>query len=235
MSLFKRLLFVQFALIATFGATSCSRSSDEVWDDTKSAGRHMGRSIRSIGGKHGDSKQIRSRDDFYSGNSSYFPPTQPDFVALCDDEGNQMINVQNMGSAYEPGDPNSGIPGIDAFRDPTRDPALASVFANLHFGYDSDAITGQENLTTIRNIATYLKSHPNTYVYIEGHCDERGPQAYNLALGTRRANMVRNALVAEGVSGSHLFTISYGKERPLVTGSNEDAWAKNRRAQFRVL
>ncbi len=75
----------------------------------------------------------------------------------------------------------------------------------------------------------FLKKFPNDQLVIEGHCDERGTREYNLALGERRANSVKDFLVAQGVQASRLKTISYGKERPAVLGSNEAAWAQNRR------
>jgi peptidoglycan-associated lipoprotein len=76
----------------------------------------------------------------------------------------------------------------------------------------------------------FLKKYPNDQLVIEGHCDERGTREYNLALGERRANSVKEFLVAEGIQVGRLKTISYGKERPAVLGSNEAAWAQNRRA-----
>ena len=78
--------------------------------------------------------------------------------------------------------------------------------------------------------AAWLKKYPSVTVSIEGHCDERGTREYNLALGERRANAAKNYLVALGVNPNRLTTISYGRERPAVTGSNEAAWAQNRRA-----
>ncbi len=76
----------------------------------------------------------------------------------------------------------------------------------------------------------FLKKYPNDQLVVEGHCDERGTREYNLALGERRANSVKDFLVAQGIPAARLKTISYGKERPAVLGSNEAAWAQNRRA-----
>lgn len=78
--------------------------------------------------------------------------------------------------------------------------------------------------------AQWLMRYPAKRATIEGHCDERGTREYNLALGERRANATKNYLVSLGVAASRLNTISYGKERPVALGSNEAAWAKNRRA-----
>ena len=75
----------------------------------------------------------------------------------------------------------------------------------------------------------FLKKYPNDQLVVEGHADERGTREYNLALGERRANAVKDFLVAQGIQASRLKTISYGKERPAVLGSNEAAWAQNRR------
>lgn len=82
--------------------------------------------------------------------------------------------------------------------------------------------------------ATWLKAHPTVRATIEGHCDERGTAAYNMALGERRAAAAREYLVTLGVEASRLATISYGKERPFATGHDEAAWAQNRRAHFVV-
>ena len=83
--------------------------------------------------------------------------------------------------------------------------------------------------------ATWLAQYPRYQITIEGHADERGTREYNLALGDRRANSAKNYLVARGISPSRLTTISYGKERPLAVGSDEESWAQNRRAVTVVL
>jgi peptidoglycan-associated lipoprotein len=83
-------------------------------------------------------------------------------------------------------------------------------------------------------MAAYLKQKPNTYIFVEGHCDEKGPQSYNLALGMRRANTVRNYLAEQGVNPNNIFTISYGKERPASLENSDSAHAANRRAQFKI-
>ena len=83
---------------------------------------------------------------------------------------------------------------------------------------------------TLRKEADWLAMYDSITITVEGHCDERGTREYNLALGERRATAVKNYLVALGISPSRITTVSYGKERPAVLGSNEEAWAKNRRA-----
>jgi len=98
----------------------------------------------------------------------------------------------------------------------------------VFFDFDKSAIK-PEGQQTLQRQAQWLQRYPNVTVTVEGHCDERGTREYNLALGERRATAVRNALVALGVSANRVKTISYGKERPAVLGSNEAAWAQNRR------
>lgn len=86
------------------------------------------------------------------------------------------------------------------------------------------------DMAALQTQAQYLAQYPNITITIEGHCDERGTREYNLALGERRANAAKNYLVSLGVSADRIQTISYGKERPVALGSNESAWAQNRRA-----
>ena len=83
---------------------------------------------------------------------------------------------------------------------------------------------------TLERQAAWLKQYGSVMVSLEGHCDERGTREYNLALGDRRANAARDYLVSLGIPASRIRTISYGKERPAVLGSNEAAWSQNRRA-----
>lgn len=103
---------------------------------------------------------------------------------------------------------------------------------DVNFKFDSYRLLVQarENL---RQKAKWLLAHPEVSVVIEGHCDERGIDAYNLALGDQRANRVKEYLIDLGISPERLATISYGEERPADPRHNEAAWAKNRRAQFR--
>jgi peptidoglycan-associated lipoprotein len=99
----------------------------------------------------------------------------------------------------------------------------------IFFAFDKSDITAEARATLERQ-AAFFQKHPELTFTIEGHCDERGTREYNLALGERRANADKNAIVALGVAAARLHTISYGKERPAVVGHNEAAWAQNRRA-----
>lgn len=101
----------------------------------------------------------------------------------------------------------------------------------IHFPYDSFEITG-ENKEILKNNIKILKDNPTVNVQIEGHCDDRGGIQYNLALGEKRANAVKSRITAGGIAGSRVTTISMGKDHPVAQGSDEETWAKNRRANF---
>jgi peptidoglycan-associated lipoprotein len=101
----------------------------------------------------------------------------------------------------------------------------------VYFAFDS-AELDPTALATLKQNAELIKKIPNALIQIEGHCDERGTQEYNLALGERRALAVRDYLMRLGISGDRMVTITYGEENPADPGHNEAAWAKNRRAEF---
>jgi len=100
----------------------------------------------------------------------------------------------------------------------------------VYFSTDSSELT-PEAQQTLRGQARWLNQYPQYTVTIEGHADERGTREYNIALGARRANAVRNFLIAEGVSAHRIRTISYGKERPVAVCNDISCWSQNRRAQ----
>ncbi|MBC8432787.1 MAG: peptidoglycan-associated lipoprotein Pal [Desulfobacterales bacterium] len=102
---------------------------------------------------------------------------------------------------------------------------------DIHFEFDRSNLL-PEAQEILRWKAAWLQKNQNAQVTIEGHCDERGTNEYNLALGDRRANSAKSYLMDLGIYGSRLNTISYGEERPADYGSNEESWAKNRRAHF---
>src|SRR5919202_1004116 len=105
---------------------------------------------------------------------------------------------------------------------------VANVGDRVFFDTDKSEIKGEARRTLERQ-AEWLKKYPNVTVTVEGHADERGTREYNLALGERRATAAKNVLAALGIPANRVSTISYGKERPAVVGSNDQAWAKNRR------
>lgn len=129
-------------------------------------------------------------------------------------------------------EPDDGDPGLN------QDLALEELLFSpdkglktIYFDYDSSSLNARA-LATLRENAELIKQVPNVIIQIAGHCDERGTQEYNLALGERRAQSVREHLRQLGVAGDRLITISFGEEAPEVMGSNEAAWAKNRRCEF---
>lgn len=241
-----KFLFIVYILTLGLSLSGCRRDSGEVWEDSRSAGRHMGRGLRTMGGKHGDSRAVQYREDFmpadqgYSADPAYAnagSPSMGEFVPLSDQPNDSQVAMADFVSQQPretPGDPGSSIPGISAFQDPSVNAAWAAVFRNITFDYNSNLVKGQSNLDTLHAVANYMRSNPNVYVFVAGHTDERGPDAYNLALGSRRSNAVRNQLIAEGVNSDNLFTISYGKEQPLIVGHDDESWGQNRRVEFKI-
>ncbi len=113
--------------------------------------------------------------------------------------------------------------------------AAREMFLNedVHFEFDSSALLSDAQ-EILQKKAKWLRNNPDVNVVIEGYCDERGTNEYNLALGERRAASTKAYLTDLGISGSRLTTISYGEEHPLDSGHNEEAWAKNRRTHFTI-
>ncbi len=125
-------------------------------------------------------------------------------------------------------DPNASVNGT-ALGMGTQEELNVSAGDRVFFGYDEYNLT-QEARNTLTLQSEWLKQYPNVNVAIEGHADERGTREYNLALGERRANSVKNYMIATGIDPMRIRTISYGKERPAVAGSTPSAWAQNRRS-----
>ena len=108
------------------------------------------------------------------------------------------------------------------------------MFKDLHFEFDKYDVK-DEYKPELKSIAEWMTKHAGAKLSVEGHCDERGTNEYNLALGDKRAKAVKDYLVSLGVPSDKIETISYGEEKPLCTEHTEDCWAKNRRAHFGVL
>jgi len=125
-----------------------------------------------------------------------------------------------------PGGPPGGISSSAVVPGSQQDLAQ-NAGDRVFFEFNQSDITSEAQQILQRQ-ASWLQHYPNVSVTIEGHCDERGTREYNLALGERRASAVKNVLVAAGIPASRISTISYGKERPIVLGSDEQAWAQNR-------
>jgi peptidoglycan-associated lipoprotein len=141
-----------------------------------------------------------------------------------EDDPGASIEDRDGSGAYTAGASAGGVWTGSALEDPNS-PLYNKT---IYFDYDQSTIRS-DYIETLSAHAAYLIGSPSTVVLIEGHGDERGSREYNIALGERRANAIRNFLEAEGVSPSQINTISYGEERPAVYGNDEASWAENRR------
>lgn len=119
--------------------------------------------------------------------------------------------------------PEGPVPGSEA-------DLIQNVGQLVYFGYNEHTLTAEAQQVLSRQ-AAWLKEYPETRIKLAGNCDERGTREYNFALGARRANAAKAFLVSKGIDAARITTISYGKERPEVAGSNEAAWSKNRNAK----
>lgn len=127
--------------------------------------------------------------------------------------------------------PGNQEPGIN--EQPTVEPLTNSDFQTAYFDFDKANIR-PDAATALQYNAEVLKRYPDARILIEGNCDERGTVEYNLALGERRAASCKDYLKNLGINPSRIETISYGKERPVALGHNEEAWQLNRRCDFKV-
>jgi len=127
-------------------------------------------------------------------------------------------------------------PRITETAPPVVDEPPQTVSANLervYYDFDSSSLTSSGR-SSLGSNSSVMKGHGDLKIEVQGHCDERGTTEYNMALGQRRAYSAKEYLVNQGVSPSRLTVVSYGEERPLERGGSESAWAKNRRAEFRI-
>jgi peptidoglycan-associated lipoprotein len=122
-------------------------------------------------------------------------------------------------------------PPVAAAPTVTDEDLFSQNIKDVYFDYDKSNIRADQQGSIQANVQ-FLNQHPNINFTIEGHCDERGSTDYNLALGDQRASSVKNALTAAGINASRIKTISYGKEKPFCTESNEACWQQNRRGHF---
>src|SRR3954471_19071850 len=144
-------------------------------------------------------------------------------LAACETASDQSAGTAGTGGAT--GAASATRPGP---RPGSQEDLVANVGDRVFYDFDKSDLK-PEARRTIERWASWLKQYPNVAVTVEGHCDERGTREYNIALGERRAAAAKNFLVAQGVDARRVNTISYGKERPAVVGSNEAAWSQKRR------
>ena len=161
-----------------------------------------------------------------SGCRTKKPGTTYDINAPYGEDGGQII----LGFD-EFGNPIYGSADLAQGYRPDGAEMANSEYAPVLFAYDSQQLNPSE-MYKVELVATYLQQNPTHGVIVEGHCDERGSNEYNLSLGEQRALSVRAALIARGIDGVRIHTRSYGKERPVAFGHDESSWSLNRRSEF---
>jgi peptidoglycan-associated lipoprotein len=163
--------------------------------------------------------------------------TGPDNQASTGGSGQSQTASESTGGADDltggAGDGSVSSADMAGPEPGTQEHLVVNVGDRVFFGFDEYQLSSEAR-ATVEKLAAWLKQHPSKQITVEGHADERGTREYNLALGARRANAVRDYLIVMGIDPNRIETVSFGEERPAVLGSNEDAWAQNRRAVFVV-
>ncbi len=215
------LLILALALLTT----SCAQTSGQAWEDLKTAGRYVQKGVDAALGKEYESRMLTSDEEFIG-------PYDEEFIPLA--EGDLKGYISSDTPLPQPkGAPGlGGVPSLDRFYLPSGE--LARLFQSVHFETDEHVLKQKGDVQSILQIAHYLKNHPQTYIVVVGHCDERASASYNMALGMRRANYSRSLLVKQGVDLNQVYTLSRGKEAPLANGHSKDDWSLNRRAEFKM-
>ncbi|MFO8156213.1 MAG: peptidoglycan-associated lipoprotein Pal [Thiohalospira sp.] len=160
------------------------------------------------------------------------------FLAGCastedDIDDSEMAEIDQAAAAEaESGADASGATGSSSFEgEALEDPSSPLSERIIYFDYDSSSLS-DEAMDRLEAHGEYLADNPNRQMLVEGHTDERGAREYNLALGERRAEAVKQALTLAGADEDQIDTVSYGEESPAASGSDESAWAENRRAEL---
>ena len=150
-------------------------------------------------------------------------------LAACETAPNTAGDAAGTGASSSTSSSSADGRGSGGSEQMTITDELIEIGDRVLFGFDSYELTSDAK-STLNSQASFLAANPSVRITIEGHCDERGTREYNLALGERRASASRDFLLAQGIDAARVRIVSYGKERPAVEGSNESAWAKNRRS-----
>lgn len=235
---------VVVAVLMMFLSTACSKKIMPPEIETSSGGVESSDFTASNGAP--------SDDNDFSGSGG---PGDSDFFSeepVLESSSATSINAGNVDSASATN--NNGTDGssrvgngssgsfeanpFDGEASGTQEARLHSFHAtddlkDIHFNFDQYGLDSNSKKVLEKN-ATYLKSKPDLRVEIQGHCDERGTNNYNIALGERRAHSTKKYLVAQGVNSHQVNIISYGEEKPFCSDSNENCWHQNRRAHFMV-
>ena len=239
--------FLAAILFGLSVTTACSKTlmPPEGLGGTASVGSQMGQSGDSQSGSRGDAGRgfgidgeggsgfLSEENVGESARSGGFSPGGSDGSALGGGSDGSALGGGRFQSDAEPflGDSGSGSGGLDEARTlPFKD---TSSLQDIYFRFDRYDLDDQSR-GTLRQNAGYLKSNSGAVIEIQGHCDERGTNNYNIALGERRAHSTKMYLVSQGVSARRIHVISYGEERPFCFDSNDACWLKNRRAHFRI-
>ena len=159
------------------------------------------------------------------------------FLAACSTTPKDTADSSGSGSSSSSSDVSSSEEGTITETSPesasitpgSQEDLIVNVGDRVFFNYDSSDLDSDAQ-ELLQDQVAWLKQYSDVSVIVEGHCDERGTREYNLALGEKRAQSVKNYLISLGISSDRISTISYGKERPAVVGSNYCAWAQNRRS-----
>jgi len=153
-------------------------------------------------------------------------------LAGCKSTPLNDVPVENKSAQpTQPQQPQSRVAPVTTGADQGTEQGPRNVARIIYFDFDSNAIK-PEFQSLIDGHARFLKANPTRHVFLEGHTDERGTREYNLALGQRRSESVRNALKLLGVQDNQVEAVSFGKEKPADPGNGEEAWAKNRRVEI---
>ena len=153
------------------------------------------------------------------------------FLAACSTTPKDTADSSGSGSTSTSSDVSSSAETTESasIEPGSQEDLIVNVGDRVFFNYDSSELdTDAQEL--LQDQVAWLKQYSDVSIIIEGHCDERGTREYNLALGEKRAQSVKNYIINLGISADRVSTISYGKERPAVVGSNDGAWAQNRRS-----
>ncbi len=209
------------SLLSLLVMTGCQKSSGNIWEDNQTGAKY----------KHSQQNASALWGSSPSSETLAGGPVEEDFIPLNEEDlKGQFADAAAPNPSKSLGE--GGVPMADLFKNPTGE--MAAIFHPIFFDTNEHTIQGKDQQAAIARIAAYLKAHPNLAIIVEGHCDERGPEAFNLALGSKRANNVRALLVKKGVHPDQVHTISYGKEFPFAMGHNAESWKQNRRAHFKI-
>lgn len=197
---------------------------------------HVVVAVTLIAGIAGCSRKPKSLTPLPAGQSKSSAPTGDVPVGI----GGGVTPGVRLPGGLDPSGGSKDLPITDPSLPSDLDPSKMKqdrdtlATETIYFDFDKSNVKPQY-AANINKVAEHLKAHGDTKLLVEGHCDDRGTEEYNLALGERRALAIREKLLAAGVSGDRMTTISFGKEKPAMVGATEEAYSKNRRGVFVLL